>query len=49
VEDYPRDLLELEARFSTEAACGKLFYRLAQQAVATDSVPLSQIIHRDIE
>lgn len=28
---------------------GKLFYRLAQQAVATDPVPLSQILHPDAE
>jgi transposase-like protein len=28
VEDYPRDLLELEARFSTEAACEEYLVRL---------------------
>ncbi len=28
VEDYPRDLLELEARFSTEAACREYLARL---------------------
>jgi transposase-like protein len=28
VEDYPRDLLELEARFSTAAACREYLYRL---------------------
>lgn len=28
VEDYPRDLLELEARFSTEAACREYLFQL---------------------
>lgn len=28
MEDYPRDLLELEARFSTEAACREYLARL---------------------
>jgi transposase-like protein len=28
VEDYPKDLLELEARFSTEAACREYLFRL---------------------
>jgi hypothetical protein len=28
VEDYPRDLRELEARFSTEAACREYLSRL---------------------
>jgi hypothetical protein len=28
MEDYPRDLLELEARFSTEADCGEYLFRL---------------------
>jgi len=28
VEDYPRDLLELEARFSSEAACQEYLFRL---------------------
>ena len=28
VEDYPRNLLELEARFSTEAACREYLFRL---------------------
>jgi transposase-like protein/ribosomal protein L37AE/L43A len=28
VEDYPRDLLELEARFSTEEACRKYLFQL---------------------
>jgi transposase-like protein len=28
VEDYPRDLLELEARFSTEAGCREYLFRL---------------------
>lgn len=28
VEDYPRNLLELEVRFSTEAACREYLYRL---------------------
>ena len=28
MEDYPRDLLELEARFSTDAACRESLFRL---------------------
>ncbi|MGD0910210.1 MAG: transposase, partial [Candidatus Acidiferrales bacterium] len=28
MEDYPRDLLELERRFSTEAACRAYLFQL---------------------
>ena len=28
MEDFPRDLLEFEARFSTEEACGEYLFRL---------------------
>ena len=52
MEDYPRDLVEFEAWFATEEACprrssrrcGKLFYRLVQQAVAVEPTPYRSIV-----
>jgi len=54
-EDYPRMLLDPEKRFSPNQACrrrfsrrksasrGKLFYRLAQQAVQVEPVPFEAL------
>jgi len=42
-EDYPRTALELERRKS--ASRGKLFYRLAQQAVQLEPTTCQQLIH----
>jgi hypothetical protein len=41
MEDYPKTLLDLEERFSTEEACRG--YRLMQQAVAIKPVPIKDI------
>src|SRR6266849_3766335 len=46
-EEYPRNLAELEADFGRRRSKsrGKLFFRLVQQAVAVEPVPLDRIIH----
>jgi hypothetical protein len=43
VENYPKTVLEMEDRFNTRQPawniCGKLFYRLVQQAMMVDPAP----------
>jgi transposase-like protein len=47
--DYYLDEFTFRFNRRRSKSRGKLFYRLAQQAVATDPVPLDQILHPDAE
>ena len=47
--DYYLDEFTFRFNRRRSKSRGKLFYRLAQQAVATDPVPLGQILHPDAE
>ncbi len=46
-EGYPRTLMELERRFNRRksASRGKLFYRLAQQAVQVEPTPFDSLVN----
>jgi hypothetical protein len=45
--DYYLDEFTFRFNRRRSKSCGKLFFRLAQQAVAVDPVTLDQIIHSD--
>jgi transposase-like protein len=47
--DYYLDEFTFRFNRRRSKSRGKLFYRLAQQAVATDPLPLDQILHPDAE